>query len=131
MKRRGFTLVELMVVTGIIGLLAALVMPAILKTRMVGNEGAAKATLRTISNAIEMYVTTNGTYPSAETDLLAPSADPPYMRQSYDGQTMKGYIYQYNFNNGYTVTATPEVCNKTGSKVFTVISNEISEADCS
>lgn len=131
MKSRGLTLIEVMVVTAIIALLAALVIPSALRTRMVSNEAVAKATLRVISNGIEMYVSAKTNYPSAESDLLAPNADPPYLGQAYDGQTTKGYTYQYNFGDGYTVTATPEFCNRTGSKVFTLTNNEITEANCS
>ncbi|HTY45611.1 MAG TPA: prepilin-type N-terminal cleavage/methylation domain-containing protein [Patescibacteria group bacterium] len=128
--RRALTLIELIIVTSIIAVLAALVVPGLLRTRMVSNEAVAKATLRTISNAIEMYIAAKGTSPTAEDQLLSPAANPPFLSQAYDGQTVRGYAYQYNFDNGYTVTATPQACKRTGSKTFTVTNNQISEAAC-
>ncbi len=127
---RGLTLIELIIVISIIAVLAALVIPSLLRTRMVSNEAVAKATLRTISNAIEMYTAARGSSPTSEDQLLSPAANPPFLAQAYDNQTVGGYTYQYSFDNGYVVTATPQVCNRTGSKVFTMTNNLISEAAC-
>lgn len=130
--KAGFTLIEVMVVSGIISLMAAIAIPVTIKARMVANESTAKATLRSIANALEMYMAANSNYPSAETDLLSPSANPPYLNQGYDGQAIRGYQYTYQFDsNGYKVVATPENCGATGTKNFTLEQNTISEADCS
>ena len=126
----GFTLIEVTVVGAIIASLTALVVPGILRSRTVANESLAKGTLRTISNGIEMYLSATSSYPTVEADLLAPAANPPYLAQAYDGQTLRGYKYEYDFTNGYTVTATPEACGRTGSKVFTLTNNTITEAAC-
>jgi prepilin-type N-terminal cleavage/methylation domain-containing protein len=127
---QGLTLIELIIVISIIAVLTALVVPSLLRTRMVSNETVAKATLRTISNAIEMYAAAKGAPPTAEDQLLSPAANPPFLAKAYDNQTIGGYTYQYSFDNGYVVTATPESCNRTGSKVFTMTNNLVSEAAC-
>lgn len=130
--KSGFTLVEVMVVSGIIALMATIAIPVTIKARIVANESTAKATLRSIANALEMYMAANSNYPSAETDLLSPSANPPYLNQGYDGQAIRGYQYTYQFDsNGYKVVATPENCGATGTKNFTLEQNTISEANCS
>jgi prepilin-type N-terminal cleavage/methylation domain-containing protein/prepilin-type processing-associated H-X9-DG protein len=65
MKRRlGFTLVELLVVIGIIALLVSILLPTLGKARQQANLTACMAQMRDVGNAISMYVGDNkGSYP--------------------------------------------------------------------
>jgi len=53
--RKGFTLVEIMIVVAIIALLAAIAIPNLLRARLNANDAAAKASLQALVTAIESY----------------------------------------------------------------------------
>jgi len=57
-EQRGFSLVELLVVVGIILIVAAIAIPNFMRERMVANESSAVASLRSINTAEMSYATT-------------------------------------------------------------------------
>jgi len=65
---KGFTLIELLVVILIIGILAAIALPAFLGQRSKGQDADAKSAARNLVSAVESYYATNQTYVGAATD---------------------------------------------------------------
>ena len=69
--RAGFTLIELIVVIIVIGLLAGLVGPQIVRHVSDANVTTAKAQLELLDVALESYRLDNGRFPSTEQGLSA------------------------------------------------------------
>jgi len=84
MKTRGFSLIELMIVTVIVALLAGLALPQFDAVRERAYDNATLADLNSTVDEIERYFSEHFVYPSSEDDLFAegfaPSPDVSFLR---------------------------------------------------
>jgi general secretion pathway protein G len=84
----GFTLLELLVVLGIIALLAALVAPAVVRYLGAARGDAASAQLKNIESAVELYYLDVGAYPPNDVGIAA-LVDVPANVKNWRGPYLK------------------------------------------
>jgi general secretion pathway protein G len=106
----GFTLLELLVVLGIIALLAGIVGPQVMKHMGASKSKAAKVQIEDLSASLDMYKLDVGKYPTAEQGLSALVERPsdskrwngPYLRKNKVPQDpwLNDYRYEYPGKHG-------------------------------
>ena len=119
-NRRGFTLVEIMIVVAIIALLAAIAIPNLLRAKISANDALAKSTLRSLSTASETFATANtGNYPTDIASLTG--ATPPYLNKAYCSSVNSGFSFTCTFAAGsYTFVGAPVTVGTSGTTTFTI-----------
>ncbi|MEA3373501.1 MAG: type II secretion system major pseudopilin GspG [Campylobacterota bacterium] len=88
--RKGFSLIELMIVIVILGLLASLVMPNIMGKADEAKQKLVCVQMKNISETLKMFKIDNGMYPTTEEGLDALVKNPSASK--YPGYARSGYF---------------------------------------
>jgi len=123
--RRGFSLIELLIVISIILIIITIAVPKFRSAQNTARETAAIQALRTIHTAQVEYQSQYGRYAATLTELGPPASGAPSMSAAdligndVSGGEKQGYKLTVTaLQGGYAISAVPVSCGNSGNRTF-------------
>lgn len=117
--RRGFTLIELMIVIAIIAIIAAIAIPNLLRARIAANESSAIGSMRSLATAQSLYKDEHGSYAEG---LATLGSDASLIDAALTSGKKNDYYFEVSTDNDSGITwsasAGPRECDEHGIWTF-------------
>ena len=104
--RKGFTLIEILIVVVILGILAAIVIPQFTNASQEAAESSVKSQLQAVRSQVELFrVRNNGNLPAGFGDLMTPpNGEDPYLQKTPTLPMGYDFVWGDNTNTTHVET---------------------------